>query len=191
MRESRSNLRTSNPAPTPVKRRTHTRGPDGGAWRSPRDIQKALYSKCNLLANHSDLDQMNTTTVPRVPNCTPHVFFKKILECSFFHGILIFEMIIPDSTPLFGPPYAGLWALKMWAGPRARQMHQQLRTKITFKNENPCMDFCESHVDVHIGGAEHRGGIHLTQLVTVGDQMMILVIFDAFWISLGLRQPAP
>jgi hypothetical protein len=45
--------------------------------------------------------------------------------------------MIRDSISLSGPPYAGLWALKMWAGPRGPVMHQQLRTKITLKNENP------------------------------------------------------
>ena len=40
-------------------------------------------------------------------------------------------------------------------------------------------------MDVHIGGAEHGGGIHLTQLVMVGEKIMILVNFNAFFSFLG------
>jgi hypothetical protein len=47
------------------------------------------------------------------------------------------------------------------------------------------LDFRERHVDVHIGGAEYRGGIHLTQLVMVGVKIMILVNFNAFFSFLG------
>ena len=36
-----------------------------------------------------------------------------------------------------------------------------------------------------LGGAEHGGGIHLTQLVMDGDKIMILVNFNAFFSFLG------
>jgi len=61
----------------------------GFTWPSPRDIQKALgFIQLVIFSpNHSELGQMNATTVLRVPNFTPHFFFKKILECSFLHEI--------------------------------------------------------------------------------------------------------
>ncbi len=43
------------------------------------------------------------------------------------------------------------------------------------------MDFRESHVDMHIGCAEYRGGIHLTQFVMVSEKIMFLVNFDTFF----------
>ena len=53
------------------------------------------------------------------------------------------------------------------------------------------MNFHESNVDVHLGGAEYRGGIHLAQLAMVGEKITIRAKLYAFWISLGLRYPAP
>ena len=35
------------------------------------------------------------------------------------------------------------------------------------------LNFHESTVGIHIGGAEHRGGIHLAQLDMVGDKIVI------------------
>ena len=35
------------------------------------------------------------------------------------------------------------------------------------------MNFHESTVDAHLGGAEYRGGIHLVQLAMVGEKMAI------------------
>ena len=43
------------------------------------------------------------------------------------------------------------------------------------------MDFRESHVDIHIGCAEYRGGIHLTQFVMVSEKIMFLVNFNMFF----------
>ena len=57
---------------------------------------------------------MNATTVLSVPNFTPHVFFEKILECSFFIELLIFHIIVPRIAHS-SARYACIWTLKMWA----------------------------------------------------------------------------
>jgi hypothetical protein len=64
-----SNFRTCTPTPTPVKMWTHT----------------GQNSNHIFLTKYGSLSQMNITTVLRAPNCTTHVFFEKILECSFLH----------------------------------------------------------------------------------------------------------
>ena len=43
---------------------------------------------------------------------------------------------------------------------------------ISKKNQEK-LNFHESTLGTHLGGAEHRGGIHLAQLATVGEQIII------------------
>ena len=47
------------------------------------------------------------------------------------------------------------------------------------------LNFRERHVDIHMGSAEHCGGIHSTQFVMVSDKIMILINFDTFFSFLG------
>ena len=121
---------------------------------------------------------MNATTVLRGPNFTSHVFFKKN------YGIAIFSW--NDDFLHHDPPPIGEWAsgrLRCGPGPRARHAPAAQNQKYIGKGQS--LDFHESHVDIHMGSAELRGGIHSTQFVMVSDKIMILINFDTFFSFLG------
>jgi len=42
-----------------------------------------------------------------------------------------------------------------------------------YSEKQQSMNFHESTVDAHLGGAEYRGGIHLVQLAMVGEKIAI------------------